>query len=117
MRDDSPVGFWADLTTEIRKELKPPVTGFFAPTPNAPVQGALSGDVLELRCANGFTKEVVNKPDILALIGRKASAMLGKNIRVVAIDKTAVPGVNQKLEALLDFGRAHSDVIKIRQDG
>ena len=117
VRDDSPVGFWADLTTEIRKELKPPVTGFFAPTPNAPVQGALSGDVLELRCANGFTKEVVNKPDILALIGRKASAMLGKNIRVVAIDKTAVPGANQKLEALLDFGRAHSDVIKIRQDG
>ena len=115
-KDESPVGFWTDLTTEIRRELKPPITGFFAPTPNAPVQGVLLGDVLELRCANGFTVEVVNKPEILSMIGRKASAQLGRNIRVDVIDKTARPAVNKNFEELLNFGRTHSDVVKIRKD-
>jgi hypothetical protein len=116
IKDEGPVGFWTDLTTEIRRELKPPVTGFFAPTPNAPVQGVLSGDVLELRCANGFTVEVVNKPEILSMIGRKASAQLGRNIRVAVVDKTAKPAANKNFEELLNFGRTHSDVVKIRKD-
>ena len=114
--DEAPVGFWTDLTADIRRELKPPVTGFFAATPNAPVQGALVGDMLELRCANNFTMEVVNKPEILELISRKASAKLGRPTRVIAVDKTARPAANKKLEQLLDFGRAHADVVKIRSN-
>ena len=35
------LGFWSDLVAAVRKELKPPVSGFFVVTPNAPVQGAL----------------------------------------------------------------------------
>ena len=46
-----------DMIKQIRKELKPPVSGFFAPTPNAPVQGILQGNKLILRCANSFTQE------------------------------------------------------------
>ena len=98
------------------RELKPPVTGFFAPTPNAPVQGVLRGNILELRCANSFTMEVVNKPEILALVGQKAGAKLGKPIRVVAVDRTAVPAANQNFQELLNFGRAHADVVKIKNN-
>ena len=110
------MGFWTDLAADVRRELKPPVTGFFAPTPNAPVQGVLKGDVLELRCANSFTMEVVNKPEILILIGQKAAAKLGRPVRVVPVDRTARPAANKNLEQLLDFGRAHADIVKIRND-
>ncbi len=113
--DQTPVGFWPDLAMEIRKELKPPVSGFFAPTPNAPVQGALVGSTLELRCANSFTVDVVNKPEILALVARKATAKLGKQMQVKVVDKTAAPAVSKGMEQLLRFSQAHSDVVKIRK--
>ena len=111
----APVGFWTDLATSVRRELKPPVSGFFAPTPNAPVQGILRGDKLELRCANNFIMEMVSKPAILELVTRKASAQLGRPVKVTAVDSTAKPEDNGKMEQLLNFGRAHSDVIKIKE--
>ena len=113
--DQTPPGFWTDLAAEIRKELRPPVSGFFAPTPNAPVQGVLMGNTLELRCANSFTVDVVNKPEILSLIARKASAKLGQNVLVKAVDKTAAPAVSKGMEQLLRFGQAHNDFVKIRK--
>ena len=113
--DQTPPGFWPDLAAEIRKELKPPVSGFFAPTPNAPVQGAIMGNTLELRCANSFTVDVVNKPEIMALIGRKASAKLGRNVLVKAVDKTAAPATSKGMEQLLRFSENHSDVIRIKK--
>lgn len=114
IRDDTPVGFWPDLANQIRKELRPPVTGFFAPTPNAPIQGVLRGDVLELRCTNPFTQEVVNKPEILSLVARKAAAVLGRNVRVTAVDISSAPRSGQNMQALLQFGREHSDIVKIK---
>ena len=116
VHDEAPVGFWTDQVAEVRRELKPPVNGFFVVTPNAPVQGILKGDVLELCCANNFTMDVVNKPEILALISRKAAAKLGRPIRVALTDKTAKPAANKNLEQLLDFGRAHSDIVRIRNN-
>ena len=112
--DETPVGFWTDLAGDIRKELKPPVSGFFTATANAPVQGVLQGAVLLLKCANNFTLEVVNKSEILSLVARKASAKLGRSVQVKAVDGTAVPGINRNMEQLLDFGRAHSDIVTIK---
>ena len=77
-RDDTPVGFWSELCANVRKELKPPITGFFVATPNAPVQGALVGDRLELRCGNDFTAQMLDRPDVLEVVSRKAGVMLGK---------------------------------------
>ena len=110
-----PVGVWTELATSIRRELKPPVSGFFAPTPSAPVQGALQGDIVVLRCANEFTMQMVDKPEILALVSRKATAQLGRPMRAKVVDKNAKPENNAKMEQLLNFGRAHSDVIKIKE--
>ena len=111
----APVGFWTDLTAALRAELKPPVSGFFAPVPNAPVQGALVGSTLELRCASDFAAQVVGKPDILLLVSQKASAILGTPVRAVAVDLTARPVNSKAMNTLLDFGRAHSGVVTIKE--
>ena len=112
--NEAPVGFWSDLVAAVRNELKPPAKGFFANTPNAPIQGILRGDRLELRCSNAFTMEAVNKPEILEIVARKASARLQRRIRVEMVDISAKPAANGRMEQLLSFGRAHSDIVKIK---
>ena len=114
-RDDTPVGFWTELCGGLRKELKPPISGFFAGTPNAPVQGALSGNRLELRCANDFTAKMLDKPELLEVVGRKASAMLGRTVRARVVDISAKPQGNPRMDKLMQFGREHSDIIKIKE--
>ena len=113
--NEAPVGFWMDLVVAIRKELPPTVMGMFAPTPKAPVQGVLQGDNLILECANGFILEVVNRPEILSLVARKASAKLGRNVRVTAVDSAAKPKTSAKMENLLNFGRANRDIVNIKE--
>ena len=68
-----------------------------------------------LRCANAFTLEMVNKPEILALVSRKATALLGRPVTAVAVDQNAKPETNAKMERLMDFGRAHSDIVNIKK--
>ena len=53
-----------------------------------------------------------NKPEVLELVARKAAAKLGRPINVVASDKTQTQ--KEQLERLLAFGRAHADVINIK---
>ena len=115
-RNDAPVGFWSELVAAVRKELKPPVSGFFVASPNAPVQGALVGNRLELRCTNAFTAQMLDKPDILEVVSRKASAMLNRQIRAMAVDMTAKPAGNPRMEQLMQFGRQHSDIVKIKNN-
>ncbi len=114
-RDDTPVGFWSELCANVRKELKPPITGFFVATPNAPVQGALVGDRLELRCGNDFTAQMLDRPDVLEVVSRKAGVMLGRPVRAVVVDMSAKPANNPRLEQLMNFGRAHSDIVTIKK--
>ena len=113
---DMPVGFWSDLVGAVRKELKPPVSGFFVASPNAPVQGALTGNTLELRCSNDFTAQMLDRPDILEIVSRKASAMLGRPIRAQVVDMNNRPQTNGRMEQLMNFGRQHSDIVKIKNN-
>ena len=115
MVNEAPVGFWMDLAAAIRKELPPTMMGNFSGAANAPVQGVLQGDTLVLLCSNPFTLTSVNKPDILSLVSRKASAKLGRPIRVTAEDRSGKPQGNARMEQLLDFGRAHANVVKIKE--
>ncbi len=108
--DETPVGFWTEVCEQVRKELKPPVSGFFAP--NGPVQCVRKGNTIVLLCANSFTKAIVDKPEVLELVARKTSAKLGYPVKAVATDKTNKN--NEQMEQLLQFGRDHSDVINIK---
>ena len=112
--DETPSCFWVDMVSEIRSELKPPASGFFVTTPNAPVEGRLHDNKLELVCAAGFIVDVLNKPEILEMISRKASAKLGRPIRAVAVDKSKLNVKSKQMEKLLKFGQEHSDIIKIK---
>ena len=107
-----PVGFWTEVTSQMRQELKPPVLGYFAPNPNAPVQGVLKGDRLELRCDNGFVLGFVNKPEVLQLAARKASAILGRQVSAVAVDKKQAAA--DGMDHFMDFGRQHPDFVNIK---
>ncbi len=111
---EAPVGFWTDIASELRSELRPPLMGFFAASPNAPVKGILQGDKLVLMCSAPFIKDMINKPEVLGLIENKATAKLGRKIRVVAEDQTGKAVKSSQMEQLLQFGRDHSDVINIK---
>jgi len=111
----APMAFWTELLAAARKELKPPASGFFVPSANSPIKGAMKGSKLELRCINTFVAEAINRPDILEVVTRKASALMGKPIQVSVVDMTAKQEINPKMDRLLNFGRAHSDVIKIKE--
>ena len=113
---EAPMGFWQDLVSAARKELKPPAMGFFNTAPNAPMQGVLVGERLELRCSNSFIADTINKPNVLEVVSRKASSMLGRNIQAVVVDLTAQPQGNPRMEQLMNFGKAHPDVVKIRNN-
>ena len=114
--DQAPVGFWTDVVTAVRKELAPPASGFFATTPNAPVRGVLNGNRLVLICANKFTMDIINKPEILDLIVRKASAKLGRQVTVAVTDNDGGSEKSAQIEQLLNFGRSHSNIVKIKEN-
>ena len=113
--EEAPAGFWVDLVNAVRQELRPPVSGFFVATPNAPVQGTVRGDRVVLSCANSFTQEMINKPEILAIVSRKAAVILNRPVTVVAVDGSAKPVSNERMQRLMSFGREHSDIVKIKE--
>jgi DNA polymerase-3 subunit gamma/tau len=115
VEDQAPVGFWTDVATAVKKELSPSMCGFFATTPNAPLRGVLNEDKLYLVCSNKFVMDIINKPEVLELVVRKASAMVGKPLRIVITDQTYTPQNTNYMDQLLDFGRAHSGVINIKE--
>lgn len=114
--DEAPVGFWTDVAASIRNEMKTPSAGFFTNSDDAPVKGILQGDTLYLVCANAFTMEIINKSDILALVQLKASAKLGRQIRVAITDKNMSTAGGAQLEHLLAFGRDHADRVNIKNN-
>ena len=114
LEDQAPVGFWTDVARSLKSELSPSLCGFFGSGSNAPVQGLVNGDILILLCANNFILDIINKPEILASIARKASAKLGRPLRIVLKDRNGLEHRTVEIEDLLDFGRNHSDVINIK---
>ncbi len=112
----TPVGFWSDLMAAVRQELKPPISGFFTATDNSPLSGGLKNGQLILNCANNFTLEMINKPEILNIVARKATNLLGKSVTVKAVDRSASAEADPRLRRLMDFGREHSDIINIKEN-
>ncbi len=113
--EPAPMGFWTDLFSAVRSELKPPTFGFFANPVSGPVQGSMEGNTVILRCTSDFPLRLINIPEVLQLVSQKAGALLGRNVTVKAIDINAVPLRNDKMERLIHFGKEHPDVIKIKE--
>ena len=115
-RDQSPVGFWSELVGAVHRELKPPLSGFFVATENAPIQGCLRENRLDLLCSNEFIKEMIDKPQILEVVARKASSQLGRPVNVFAVDSSAKPKNSARLDQLMNFGREHPDIVTIKEN-
>jgi DNA polymerase-3 subunit gamma/tau len=105
---DAPVGFWMDVVDAVRRELKPPASSFITR-----INGVLKGNDLILQCTS-FNYEIINKPEILSLVAQKASAKLGRPVNVNAVDMSAKPQASKQMEQLLNFGKAHGDIVKIK---
>ena len=113
--DQVPLGFWAEVVAGVKQELKPPISGFLSASDNSPVKGAMRGGVLELRCTNAFTADMVGKPEVLEIVARKAAVQLGHPVKVITVDMSAKPDGNKRLDNLLQFGRQHSDIITMNE--
>ena len=113
-QDQTPAGFWTDLAASVRQELKPPLSGFFNALPNSMIQCQLVENRVILRC-NKFILGELDKPAVLALIGRKASVLLGRPITAKAVDEAEKPSANAQMERLMRFGREHSDIVNIKE--
>ena len=113
--DNSPVGFWPELVAAIRQELKPPLSGFITAGENAPVRGVVRGSQVVLLCSNVFTMQMLDKPDFLALVARKATSILGRPVSAKVEDINEKPQPNGKMEQLIDFGRQHRDIVNIKE--
>jgi DNA polymerase-3 subunit gamma/tau len=113
-KDDTPIGFWADLSAQMRQALPKTVAGFFYASENAPVHGRVRENRLGLICSNAFVAQMIDRPEVKELAARKASAMLGRPMQVVIVDRTAKQEKSKQMEQLLAFGRQHNDIVKIK---
>ena len=111
-----PMGFWQDLAAAVRKELYPPVSGFFTATPNGPMDVEVSGSVLTLRCRDSFTAEIVGKEEILQVVARKASVLLGKPVKAKVTDLSKQGRDGAGMSKLMNFGRANPDIVRIKEN-
>ena len=114
--DEMEPAMWAEICAQVRSELSPPEIAFFPSSPNGPVKGILQGDVLVLLCTNAFAKTMVDKREVLDLVARKAANVLNRPVHVVAADKEITKTKSEEMEQLLKFGRAHSNVVTIKND-
>ena len=114
--EELPMGFWQDLAAAVRKELYPPVSGFFAATPNGPMDVAVQNDVLTLRCQDSFTAEIVGKEDILEVVSRKASILLGRPVKAKVADLSRQGRDGAGMSKLMRFGKANPDIVRIKEN-
>ena len=106
--------FWLELVEEVRPELHRPASGFFVANPAAPLRGVLKGDTLEIRCGSRFVAETVGRKEIVEVVVRKASAKLGRPVKLTVVDQSTA-GNTGKMEQLMNFGRQHQDIVKIHE--
>ena len=83
---------------------------------NSKVRQIVFPTLAALIWGTAFVAQSIDKPDILEIVSRKASAMLGQPVRTFVVDLTAQPAVNPRMEQLMKFGREHSDIIKIKNN-
>ena len=110
--------FWTDLMAAVRQEIRsvrPVQSGFFVSHMDSPLKGVVRGDRLELQCTASHMVPLLDLPDILEIVSRKASAMLGRPISVQVVDLSKVPAANSRMGELMNFGKAHPDIVTIRE--
>ena len=104
---------WPELAASLREGLGVRERGFFAP--GGPVRPVLAGDVLTLTAPSQFVLDIIKNPNVQALAAEKASAFLGRPVRVqfALAGQTNAAG-KDPMDALVSLGQQHSDVFTIK---
>ena len=114
-KDDTPVGFWADLAAAMRPELPPPIAAFLDLT-GQKTNAKVREDRVGLICADDFYMNMLDKPEIRELAARKASVILGRPVTVKMVNRQAERSKTQQMDQLMAFGREHPDIFKIKNN-
>lgn len=109
-----PVSFWADLVDSVRK-WRPSLGGYFNTNDANLLVPALHGELLELIAATELVKNIVDKDDVREFLAQRAGALLHRPIRVRVVTQGAKRGADDPLQRLVDFGRAHPDVVHVTE--
>lgn len=112
----TPVGFWAELVAAIKPEVKPGLSGFLTTGESAMIKGIVRDNQVILLCKNNFVLDMVNNQEVLQLVARKASAILGRNVSAKAENASASGQPGFGMERLMNFGRNHSDIVNIKDN-
>ena len=115
VHNEAPAGFWTDLTAAVRQELKPPLSGFFTAANSQMISCQLTENRLILLCDKFVLGEFEKNPDLLPLIVRKATAILGRPVTAQVVDKAEKPASSASMGRLMSFSREHADVINIKE--
>ena len=104
---------WPELAASLREGLGVRERGFFAP--GGPVRPILAGDVLTLTAPSQFVLDIIKNPNVQALAAEKASAFLGRSVRVqfALAGQTNAAG-KDPMDALISLGQAHGDIFTIK---
>ena len=104
---------WPELAASLREGLGVRERGFFAP--GGPVRPVLAGDVLTLTAPSQFVLDIIKNPNVQALAAEKASAFLGRSVRVqfALAGQTNAAG-KDPMDALISLGQAHGDIFTIK---
>ena len=114
-KDDTPVGFWADLAAAMRPELPPPIAAFLDLT-GQKTNAKVREDRVGLICADDFYMNMLDKPEIRELAARKASVILGRPVTVKMVNRQAERSKTKQMDQLMAFGREHPDIFKIKNN-
>ena len=113
---EAPTGFWPDFAAKLKAEISNKLKGFIPGS----VRPLLEQDRLTLAADSKFVKDMIDVPEVLEPAARIASAMLGRPMRVRCVEKSKVSASadgKDPLQALVDFGRQHNDIITIKNKG
>ncbi len=58
---------------------------------------------------------MIHTPETLSVVGRKASAILGRPVSATAVNRADTPRTVGRMEQLLEFGKAHPDIVTISE--
>jgi len=92
---------WAEICEKAAPGLSPNIR--FSLSDETKMTGRMDGDVLNICAAPGFMYERLNKQDVLGKFAQAASALCGREIRVVLSEFKQGDGVQRSLDELKQF--------------
>ena len=108
--DAAPIGFWADLSERILKEVGPQAGMYLSG-----LSGEVQGDTLTLTVSSPLMKQQLQRIHMDETFRTAASAMLGRPIAVtISLPTEKKSAASGSMADLVAFGKEHSSIFDIK---